>query len=57
MVKIDRKCVECGGQKTKKDKPRKIYLCDGCAKTDKYALICKTDIKNKYFITYFYLKY
>lgn len=51
MVKINKKCAECGESKTKKARGREIYLCDVCMEMDKYKLICKTEVKNKYFIT------
>lgn len=51
MVKVDKKCIECGDKKTKKAKARDFYLCEVCMELDKYKLICKTDIKNKYFVT------
>ena len=50
MVKIDKKCIECGEKKARKDRARAIYLCDICSITDKYKLLYKTDIKNRYFI-------
>lgn len=48
---VNKDCSECGVKNSKKDKARQIYLCDGCGTTDKYKLLCKTDIKNDYQIT------
>lgn len=45
-----KKCVECGDKKAKKDKAIQIYLCGTCSESDKYKLICKSDIKNIYCI-------
>lgn len=51
MAKVDKSCIECGESKTKKAKARDFYLCEICSELDKYKLIYKTHIKNKYFIT------
>lgn len=44
-------CIECNGKNARKDRARGIYLCSTCSDTKKYKLICKTFIKNEYFIT------
>jgi hypothetical protein len=50
--KIDKTCVECKAKnKTQKDRAREIYLCQECFNSEKYALICKTDVKTKYLLT------
>lgn len=49
---IDKTCYECKENKikTKLDSLRKIYLCEPCAKSNKYTLIYKTYVKRDYFI-------
>lgn len=50
-MKIDRKCIECGNEKTKRDKVRDIYLCEQCAGSDKYKLLCKKTVKDMFSLT------
>lgn len=44
-------CEGCGTTKTTKDRAREIYLCKPCSESIEYKLICKSHIKNDYFIT------
>lgn len=50
MSKVDRSCVGCGSSSTRKDRHRHIYLCTSCQETDKFKLIYKSYVKEKYFI-------
>jgi hypothetical protein len=46
------KCCDCDSKEmVRKDKARSIYLCSKCSESLKYKLMCKTDIKNTYFIS------
>lgn len=50
MARVDRQCAECGSLETRKDKLRQIYLCQICFESDKYKLVYKTYVKQKYFV-------
>jgi hypothetical protein len=51
-INTNKICVECKNNEieTSWDSLRNIYLCIDCKDSNKYKLICKTDIRKEYFI-------
>lgn len=51
MSKPDKSCINCSKLPTVKNSILDIYLCKDCENLPKYKLMCKTDVKNTYFLT------
>jgi len=48
--RVDKTCIECKNIDGIRNKAYEKYLCNNCEDSDKYKLICKTSIKNDYYL-------